>query len=1076
MVFFRMRSISTRYCDTTMRLLSTRSRYHFLAFILLALVGFQPTHLVAQVSGATLSGTITDNTGAVIPGASLSITRTATGTVAKVKTNSTGFYTVPNLTAGLYEVDVEVPGFSTELRKNLQLAVGASIALNFSMHPGQVVQTVDVSTDLPMVELATSTISHVVESTTVRELPLNGRDWTQLAAIQPGVTVVQSQQSAAAAGSPRANRGFGNQMTVSGARPQQNNYRLDGISINDYSNGGPGSVLGVNLGVDAIQEFSVITSNYDASYGRASGGIINAITRSGTNKFHGSAYEFLRDSALDTSSYFDIVKPSFVRNQFGGALGGPIRKDKTFFFADYEGINQHQGLATVDTVPSANARQGNLSTGQVTVDPQVAPFLGFYPLPNGRLLGSGDTGVYNFSANVISSENFGTARVDQQLTGKDLLSATVLVDEGKTSQPDALDTTLIDSNTLREALVVQENHTFSSALVNAARFGINRQKVVGNENPVAILPLAANTSLGFVPGRAAGFIIVPGLTTYTGGVGSANHPHFAFNSFQFYDDAFWTLGANTIKFGGSVERMQLNELYSSRPNGQFGFGSLKAFLTNHPTNAKADLPVSDTEFGMRQTLFGLYLNDDVRLRPNLTVNLGVRYEPATVPAEVHGKLANLPSPTAAAPHIGNPYYQNPTLKDISPRVGFSWDPFHDGKTSVRGGFGLYDDLPLLYLYELSVPLAAPFFQGVSTTTFATGAFPSAWYNDVAASPKNERTVYIPQDPPRSYVMQYTLNTQREITRNMTFMIGYIGTRGVHMPFRTDDINEVMPTLTPQGYKWPSPKGSGTKLNTNVGQITPILWTSGTSYNGLQSQFTSQLSHGLQFQGSYTWSKCLDDGSASLVSDAFSNSPTGLPWFDSRLRKGVCDFNTPQNFVGSGLWTLPGYHGRNSLLKRTAGGWQFGGIFTAQSGSPFTVTLGGDVLGQKSTAPYDVPNRVSAPGCGSLVNNGNIKSYIKLQCLAFPSDPTLLGNLQRNSLIGPRDLDFDLSLVKDTHITDTVNLQLRFESFNALNHPNFAPPLDNSVAFGQTGTPTPGAGLIDTVNPGREIQVAAKLIF
>src|SRR5262249_54095055 len=324
----------------------------------------------AQVAGGNLSGTISDPSGRFVPQASIAIQNVATGITTPVTTNSDGYYTAANLIPGEYQVTVSAKGFATEVRKGISLSVGAQQVIDLTLQVGSAAKTVvEVTTDAPAIQLASSDISAVVNATTVRELPLNGRSWTDLAALQPGVDTIQTQPTFAV-GADRGNRGFGQQLTISGARPQQNNYRLDGVSLNDYANGAPGSVLGGNLGVDAIQEFSVLTSNYSAEYGKTSGGVVNAITRTGTNQIHGSAYEFLRNSKLDSKNYFDVGNiPPFKRNQFGGAIGGPIVKDHTFFFADYEGIRQSLGISTLTTVPSQDARNGLMCSNPGGADP-----------------------------------------------------------------------------------------------------------------------------------------------------------------------------------------------------------------------------------------------------------------------------------------------------------------------------------------------------------------------------------------------------------------------------------------------------------------------------------------------------------------------------------------------------------------------------------------------------------------------------------------------------------------------------------------------------------------------------------
>src|SRR5437879_8592367 len=350
----------------------------------------------AQVTGARLSGPITDPSGAVIPNAQVSVRNTATGVTRKVTADTAGFYSVPNLLPGNYEVTVLSPGFSTARQSNVELGVGAQQQLNISLKVGQTSQPVEVTEAAPQIQLTSSTLSAEVESTTVRELPLNGRDWASLATLSPGVNAIETQLPFEA-GAVRGNRGFGAQLTIAGGRPTQNNYRLDGLSINDYGNGGPGSVLGVTLRVDSTQERSVLTGNYSAEYGRTSGGVVNAISKSGTNAFHGDIYEFLRNDKLDANDFFSNAsnqpKPPYKRNQFGAAAGGPIRKDKTFIFGDYEGIRQSQGIVgSAAVVPSDAARAGNLTAGRVNVDPLVQKYLTLIPHANGPI--TGDKGVF----------------------------------------------------------------------------------------------------------------------------------------------------------------------------------------------------------------------------------------------------------------------------------------------------------------------------------------------------------------------------------------------------------------------------------------------------------------------------------------------------------------------------------------------------------------------------------------------------------------------------------------------------------------------------------------------------------
>ena len=404
--------MSNKYQKTKTEVrLSSRATHGFLFVVLFGLVAVP---LNAQVAGARIAGTVVDSTDAVIVGAQVTIKNTADGFTRELVTNRSGFYSTPNLSPGPYSVTASAKGFKSEVRTGLTLTVGADAEVNFTMTIGNTSESVRVQGEPPAIETNDTKLGAVVNGQTIRELPLNARDWTQLATLEPGVAQIRTQTTPADF-LIRGNRGLGTQMTVSGGRPQQNNYRIDGISINDYSNGGPGSALGIDLGVDAIQEFSVVTANAQADYGKTSGGVINAVTRQGTNTLHGSVYEFLRNSALDARNYFDPATiPPFRRNQFGAALGGPIKKDHTFFFADYEGLRQDQSVTQLAVVPTQAARNGQLVAGNVTVSPLVQPYLALYPLPTSNI--NGDTGTFTSITQQIGNENFFTTRIDHNFS------------------------------------------------------------------------------------------------------------------------------------------------------------------------------------------------------------------------------------------------------------------------------------------------------------------------------------------------------------------------------------------------------------------------------------------------------------------------------------------------------------------------------------------------------------------------------------------------------------------------------------------------------------------------------------
>ncbi|MGH9438584.1 MAG: carboxypeptidase regulatory-like domain-containing protein, partial [Terriglobia bacterium] len=796
----------------------------FVVALSLALSGLYSVRVAfAQVAGATLTGTVSDSSGAAIPGAGVSIKNTATGIVHKVTTDSAGLYSMPNLVPGPYSVTASAKGFSTLVRSGFTLAVGQRLQLNLTLTVGAVSQQVQVTGAPPLVQTATSTVSAQVSGTTVRQLPLNGRDWTQLATLQPGITAIttQAQNGVNAA---RGNRGFGNQLTADGHRPNENNYRMDGVSINDYSNGAPGSAIGVNLGVDAIQEFSVEETNYSAVYGMSSGGVINAITKSGTNQFHGDAYEFLRNVSLDAANFFEsfsnIQKEPFRRNQFGASFGGPIQKDKTFFFGDYEGMRQSLGFPFVNHVPSAAARAGNLSTGKVTVSPLVAPYLAFWPLPNGSLLGAGDTGIFSYAATQNYHENFFQVRLDHTFSEKDTMHGSYFWDSAPLTLPDSLGNWVAEVFTRRQMIETEETHSFSPTVINTARIGFNRTVGLVNSPVSAINPLAANTSLGALPGLTAPGVSGVGgeITPFVGGLGGLSEFFHTGNSFQGYDDVFVTHGSHSIQFGGAVNRIQYNLLSAGRPTGSFAFNSLADFLQNIPASIQTLNPATKSVAGLRSTVLGLYLQDDWRERRNLTWNLGMRYETVTAPTCSVGLcplLTNLYSPTPAAesPVLFNP----PHYAGFQPRVGVAWDPFHNGKTAVRAGFGVFDILQLPYMYTAKVALAAPFEETGGSGSLPPGSFPKLAFQSVGFNPASFLEAYIQQSPPPSYAMNWNFNIQQQIPGQIMFSVAYIGSHTVHGPFTMDDMNFAPPIAnTSVGYLWPTTPG--TRFNPTVGDI------------------------------------------------------------------------------------------------------------------------------------------------------------------------------------------------------------------------------------------------------------------
>ena len=1030
----------------------------------------------AQTSGGSIRGTVSDPSGAMVPGAVIIIEAVSTSENWMLVSSSAGLYNAPNLPVGRYNVTVKAPGFSTAERTNVDVQVGSESVVNVRLALGKSEEKVTVALQAATVDLATSQTGAVNSGEVVRELPLNGRDWTTLAALQPEVSIVRTENAPALSNS-RGNRGLGTMMAIGGARPQQSSYRLDGVSLNDYAGGGPASVLGVSLGVDAIQEFSVVIRNAPADYGKTSGGSINAVTRAGTNRIHGSLYEFLRNSALDARNFFDAASvPSFKRNQFGGSLGGPIKRQRTFFFFDYEGIRQGLGVTTANTVPSPEARIGHLLSGTVTVSLRVAPFLAFLPLPNGPV--KGDTGTYTLAAQNRTTENFVTSRVDHRFSDSDAIHGTYLFDKGQTTGPDVFDSVLLGTVSRRRTASIEENHIFSPSVGNFARIGFNRIVAEQVQSLSPIDPLAADPSYGFLPGRDVGQISIAGITTTPGGPGAEGDYLFHYTSYQVYDDLSITRGGHSVRTGLSFERIQSNVLGASNNNGVVSFSSLAGFLTDQPSSFQATVPGTSIPEGLRQSVVGAYVQDDWRALRNLTLNLGLRYEMATVPTEQHDRLATIVLGSQQL-KLGSPYFHNPRLRNFSPRVGAAWDPFGNGKTVVRAAFGQYDYLPLTSLFSLVSVISAPFNLQGSSTSVPVGSFPGGLYQSLAAG--GPRADFIEQNPRRSYVLQWHFSVQRQLTPSLLFEAGYAGSHGVHLPLVVGDINTVPPAAaTPPGYVWPTPRGSGVKPWPTWGNVTAVMWQVSSTYNAFPVRLQKRLSHGLLVQGSYTWSKSLDTGSNSLMT-AYTNTVSNLPVFDPRLRKAVSDFDTPQILAVSGTWELPGPRSGWKPFQGLAKGWQLGTLLQLSSGLPFTAVIAGDPLGLNSSIRYGFPDRLNLLGCGNPVNPGNPANYVNLSCFAAPSPSTRLGNAGRNVGRGPGLAVWDASLFKNVRVervSEAFNVQFRFEVFNALNHTNFGPPTSTSLQlFTQDLTPISSAGnLTSTSTTSRQLQFAVKVLW
>jgi len=1026
----------------------------------------------AQTAGGTILGKVTDLTGAILPGVAITIKNSETGITRALLTGETGVYDAANLQPGVYQVTAEMTSFSVGLKKDISLKVGSEVVIDFQLKIASVTSSVDVTAEETQVDQIASTVNRTVDGTTIRELPLNGRDWVQLATLEPGVTAINS-------GGSGGRNGNGAKLTVSGARPSENNFRMDGVSINDNSNSTPGSILGSNLGVEAIREFSIVSNSYSAEYGRSTGAVVNAVTKSGTNAVHGDMFYFHRNSALDARNFFDgATTPPFRRHQFGGSLGGALIKNRTFWFANYEQIQELLATTAISTVLSPNAREGLLSTGTVTVDPNITRVLGLMQLPNLPLLGAGDVGQFSTPTDKLSKGRYVLGKIDHMISPSNSLSGSYFFDDANSNSPDAQLTKVSEDTSRRQMFSLEYTHIINPQLLNVARFGFYRTTNVSGGVMTVLNPLLEDPTLGFVPGQNIGATSVTGISVPGGGPGAVNVNKLYFNSFQGNENLYINKGNHSIKVGGNIERMQYNFDIPNLNGGSYSFGSLSTFLTNRPTSFGALYPGSDTVRGLRQTLIAGYIQDDYRFKSNLSFNLGLRYEFLTIPTEVNGKIAKLHNLSDTTATVGGPVLdRNPTLRNFAPRVGLVWDPFKTGKTSVRAGFGIFDSLPLVWLFDTPLTRSMPYFvQGVTTAppvgSYPAGAFPLLAVSDL-------RTAYIEPKPGRAYSMKWNLNIQRE-AYGWVADVGYTGSRGVHLPQVERNMNTVIPEQQADGT-WVYPVGKP-KLNTNFSTInTTDTWNTDSYYHGLQASVSKDWGSRVHLQSSYAFAKSIDTASSTgstAAGSGYSGAravPTPLL---PGLNRGLSDFDVRHSYSFSLVWQLPFAMRATGFNGAVAKGWQVGSIVRAQSGLPFSVVLNNDRGGSQTDttglALGQGPNLIAGPDCVSQTNPGDPNRYIKTECFAFPAKGTL-GNVGRNTLTRPGITTMDFSLFKNFQTTENIKTQFRMEAFNVLNHTNFGVP--SGVIFDSAGNVPSAAGKItSTSTDSRRIQVGLKVSF
>jgi hypothetical protein len=1069
----------------------------------------------AQVSAA-ISGRVEDASGAAVSGATVTAKDVETGATRAVTTGPSGDYRVLSLPVGLHEIRVEKEGFRAAVRTGIKLDVGEEAVVNFRLAVGGARQEITVSEETSVVNTTTASVSGLVGEREVKDLPLNGRSFDDLITLNPGTINYTALRS------PNTTTSDGNAFAVDGQRPGDNLVLLNGVEYAGSSQLGvvPGGVSGYLLGIDAVREFNVLTDDYGAEYGKREGAQVSVVTQSGSNALHGTLYEFVRNSALDGRNYFDQGSiPPFEQNQFGGSLGGPVKKNRLFLFGNYEGFRQSKSVSSVSVVPDPMAPGFPSSP-----NPAMLPYLSFWPLPNGAVLGGGEALSFNHPEQSIR-EDFGTLRTDYILSHRDTLAGAYTIDDGNSLVPLA-DPLFASALALRSQVIsLQETHILSPRILNTFTAGFSRAGFANDSSPY----VSFSPSLSFVQGRGPGGIVIGGgVTTTANGTITSAGPNNASsvwnrrNLFSFTNNLQISKGIHQISLGIWLQRLQDNEDTASRQLGQATFATLTSFLQGMVGTAGNTFQVvpTATELGWRSLMGAWYVQDAIKLRPNLTLQAGFRHEFDTGWNEEAGRAANFVTGAngvlVTAPHVGNSAFtQNNARWLFGPRVALAWDPRGKGTTVFHAGFGIHYSLLDALAFQLnSVPTAPPYNYNGSISFGSTkvplllptitpvvphpNVPPAPQCSDGPGSPPG-CTIYAPQGVQANAKIpsleEWSLTIEQQLDRSTVLRIGYVGSFGFHQLVSIDP-NSIPPQIcsNPSGCtaggigKTTSTVAQGAEyipvgLRPNPNLSGGFFWYSegNSSYNALQVDVIRRLTRKLQFRANYTWSKSLDDNSALTGAQSSNQAQMVLDRFDLLRDWGPSALNVAQQAHFTATYELPFGHGQywlahiGGMEDKLVSGWVFNTITTLMSGFPFTPQAGSNVSGDGDTRNPDRPSL--NPNFSGPIVRFSPSQWFNPNAPVFPfmlPPAGTYGDLGRGTLTGPGLVGMDVSLFKNTNITEKIALQFRAELFNVLNHTNFDTP--NPIVF-SNGLPSPSAGLITaTATTSRQIQFGLKLIY